>query len=458
MPKPTATPQSARKRKKVLLLSAFLIAAFFALNWLNYRYSIQTDWTFGQRNTLSEGSQNLLGRLDQPLYFEAYYDTNAALREQVRRLVAKYQRFKSDIDLTFLDAKMSNEQSRELGFSHLGQVKIKYGEKEEILGKLSEKSISNAIQKLARVKTPWVVILQGHGERDPFDRGTHGYYKLAKAMQDTGVRVQTLNLLGSPFIPDNTGVLIIAGANQDFLPGETKIVLDYLEKGGHFLWLQDPSSPSPNKLMRFIDSKKIDGVVIDANPQLHNVLGIKHPAVIPIVRYQRHAITEEISSHTLFPFASAFEQGDSLEWQSRPLLLSLDRTWSETGSVTDAELVYDQEQGDIRGPHTLGFALTRKIQKPNEEQHEQRIVIIGDSDFLANGYLGSGANLQLGTNIIHWLNQDENLLSILPHQAPDQRIELSKNAVIAIAASFLLLLPGILLALGFVIRWRRNRS
>jgi hypothetical protein len=90
--------------------------------------------------------------------------------------------------------------------------------------------------------------------------------------------------------------------------------------------------------------------------------------------------------------------------------------------------------------------------------NEQRIVIIGDGDFLSNTYLGNGANLELGLNMVHWLTLDDAPILIPPRiAAPDPALNLSEGALALIAAVFLIGLPLALLASGWLIAFRRQR-
>ena len=87
---------------------------------------------------------------------------------------------------------------------------------------------------------------------------------------------------------------------------------------------------------------------------------------------------------------------------------------------------------------------------------EQRIVVIGDGDFLSNAYLGNGGNLNLGMNLIDWLGRDDALIAISPTTAPDLSLTLSKFASAVIGLTVLLGLPLLLLACGITI-WLRRR-
>lgn len=91
----------------------------------------------------------------------------------------------------------------------------------------------------------------------------------------------------------------------------------------------------------------------------------------------------------------------------------------------------------------------------NEKQ--QRVVIIGDSDFIANGYIGHGANFALALNIFNWLSEDDKLISITHQAIADQTIELEDKDVMCIALILLLLVPGALIGTGFGIHWWRHK-
>ncbi len=128
------------------------------------------------------------------------------------------------------------------------------------------------------------------------------------------------------------------------------------------------------------------------------------------------------------------------------------RSWSETGSLVGDEVSFHQADGDTAGPLTIGLSLTRKL--PNREQ---RVVVIGDSDFLANGYLGNGGNQELAMNVFNWLSQDDDLISIITKRAPDTQLNLNTFTAGAIALSFLVVLPVGLLVTGYTLWFRRRR-
>ena len=87
----------------------------------------------------------------------------------------------------------------------------------------------------------------------------------------------------------------------------------------------------------------------------------------------------------------------------------------------------------------------------------QRIVVIGDGDFLSNTYLGNGGNLNLGLNLVHWLSHDDAFIDIQVKTAPDTTLELGRTAMATIGLGSLIGLPALLLLTGLVIWLRRRR-
>ena len=444
-----------QRRSRLIFYGFSILTVIIAglLLWANSLYNFQTDWTQGNRETLSAASIELLKRIDKPVSIEAYYDSNSQIREQVRRFIYRYKRFKKDIDFEFIDNQLPSNEIESLGFTHLGQLKLSYDDKDIILNRLSEERFSGALFKLVRQDDAWVVVLQGHGERDPFATDTNGLSKLTDKLRNTGINVQPLNLLKHTLIPDNTSLLVIAGPRIAYLDAEVEMIGEYLQKGGNLLYLRDPSQKAEaEQLDTLLGVQPVDGVVIDANTRLRVMLGVKHAAVIPVPEFEKHEITNSVNSHGLFPFASGFELTENSDWQTDVLYYSLPRSWSEVGSLSEQELSFESATGDIAGPLALGLAMSRLV-----DDNQQRVVVIGDSDFIANGYIGFGANFALALNIFNWLTEDDSLIAISHHAAPDRHLELGDKDIITIALILLVLIPGMLIATGFILHWVRNR-
>ena len=100
----------------------------------------------------------------------------------------------------------------------------------------------------------------------------------------------------------------------------------------------------------------------------------------------------------------------------------------------------------------IGYALSRKAARG-----QQRVLVIGDGDFLSNAYLGNAGNLDLGLNLVRWATGQDRLLDIPAKTAVDLELNLSRTALIVIGFGFLLVLPAGLALTGGIIWWRRRR-
>ena len=132
-------------------------------------------------------------------------------------------------------------------------------------------------------------------------------------------------------------------------------------------------------------------------------------------------------------------------WQPAPLFVSNTGAWGERSSLKAAVSLDPAE--DLRGPLTLGLALRHQA---------QRIVLVGDGDFLSNSYLGNGGNRELGTRLVEWLAANETLVEIDAVSAPDSRLDLSPWQIGVMGGAFLIALPGACLLNGLWLWWRRR--
>jgi hypothetical protein len=256
--------------------------------------------------------------------------------------------------------------------------------------------------------------------------------------------------------------VVIAAPQKDYLEEEIKIISDYLKQGGNLLWMQEPGSlfgldDIEQQLGLIIN----EGTMLDANQALQDMLGIKHPAAIAIIDYGDSALTKDLTAHTIFPFTTVISRDEESEktegenaWKYQPLLTTLPTSWLESGEI-QGDVKFDDE-ADKPGPLDIAMTLTRP-NTANEKFPDQRIVVMGDSNFMLNNFIGQGSNLTLATNIFNWLGADDELLSITAITSPDSKLELPSWALYSMALFFLLGLPIGLLLIGTV-RWLRRRK
>ncbi|WP_455235058.1 GldG family protein [Thiogranum longum] len=451
--------RSARRQLQVqnLMFVTGLLVLMGLLAWLSTRYHFEADWTSSGRNTLSVDSRNLLDTMADPIHITAFAREHPLLRENIRELVARYQRYKPEVELTFVNPDAEPDRVRELGITMDGELLIAYQGRSEKLQDISEQNLTNTLLRIARQQQRHIVFLSGHGERNLLGQANHDLGKFGKLLEQKGLELQILNLAETPAIPPETNLLVIADPRVALLPGELQLVHRYVQDGGNLLWLVEPGGIAGlEPVAETLGVEILPGTIVDATTQL---FGIDNPAFALIPDYPRHAITREMTKLTLFPQAAALEVNAPEEWQAEPLLTTLDRAWTEIGPISGT-IRFDEDSDERMGPLDIGFvfsrAKTRKDAGGDESSGEQRVVVIGDSDFLSNTYLGNGGNIDLGLNLFNWLNHDDQFITITARTASDVNLELSKPAQVMIGFGFLFVLPLMLLSAGLGIWWRRR--
>jgi len=140
---------------------------------------------------------------------------------------------------------------------------------------------------------------------------------------------------------------------------------------------------------------------------------------------------------------------------------SSERSWGETDLKRlghgEAEL---DEKVDLKGPLPMAVAVTKEV-KPSSDKGpamKARLVVVGDSDFPQNQYFHTQGNGNLFLNMVSWLAQEEDLISIRPKPPEDRRIMLSKSQQTRLFYLTIVVLPGAVLVAGVMVWSRRRRG
>lgn len=421
---------------------------------LSVRYSVAMDWTAGGRNTLTDASRAQLAAMPDPITVRAFVYSGDPLRRDIEQDFARYQRIKPDVQLEFIDPSTQPQQVREFDIRQPGQIVLEYQGRRETIPGTTEPTVTTALQRLSFAGEQWVVFLTGHGERsiEQEDNAT-ALSVFAASLRDKGLKVQALNLVQTPAIPDNTSVLVIASPQRPYLDGEIELLRAYVADGGNLLWLADPDDPAGlAPLAEDLGLTWLDGYAIFPNYQ---ILGTGHPGFFAAIGYPANPVTTGLDQITLFPLVRALLVDPVNDWALQPMLVADETSWLETGDITTGSVALDDD--DIPGPLLIGGTLTRD-REVDGESVTQRIGLVGDADFLSNLHLGELGNEALGLNLLQWLAARDTQLNIRIPPAPDTVVTLSPLAGQAIVVGFVIVLPLLLLLAGTG-RWlvRRRR-
>ena len=447
---------AARLRLRLLVQNGVFVALLAALvallAFFAQEYRFQHDLTQNARNTLSQQTRELLGKLPGPIritVFATRQDARGDTRKLARDFLAPYQHAKPDLSFTFVDPREDPQQTQAAGVRVNGELVIEYNRKTEHLTSYTEETFVNALMRLARSSERLVMVLTGHGERRIDGIANHDLGEFGKQLAAKGFKTASLNLALAQEVPANAALLVIAAPQVDLQPGEVEKIKQYLQKGGNLLWLIDPEPlHGLQPIAEMLGLVLGPGVVVDPDAQQFNA----SPAMAIAASYDpRHPITADFHLNSVFPFARQIEAGEGGDWHVTNLIEVAPRGWVETGRL-DNKITFNKMR-DIPGPINIAVALERGV-----EDRAQRVVVVGNGNFLANTFLGNGGNIDLGVNIINWLANDDNLITLQPRPTIDGELDLGRGAQYLILYGFLILLPLVFAGTGVAIWWRRRKA
>lgn len=439
------------------LFALALLLGAGALGYLSVRYDHVADWTFDGRTSLSAESRAVLAKLHGPVEIVSYANPQGDLRQTVASFLERYQREKRDLTLRFVDPELDPAAMREQGISVDGALIVHYQGREQRLDELSERSLTNALERLARGGERIVAFVSGDGERRPDGKANADLGTFVAQLENRGMRAVPLNFSQVTAVPQHTDLVVLASPSLALPAGAVKALVDYVGDGGNLLWLTEPGNEDLGlaPLADALGVHVLPGVLVDGGGA---ALGLKDPRMLALGDYPAQAITRGLTLTTLFPQVSALAQASRTDWSTVPFLRSSAQSWTEFQPIAsdgNSTIRYDADAGELKGPLDFGFALSRL--SPSPAKGEQRAAVVGDSDFLSNTFLGNGGNRALGERLFDWLLGDDALVNLPPRGAPDRLLDLSQGELNALSLGFLLVLPLLLLLAGGGISWHRRR-
>ena len=458
-----------------------VLGILIAVNYLSVRQNKRWDLTANQQYSLSEQTINLLQNLESPVKF-LVFDQETGF-ERFRTRLAEYEYQSDNVDVEYIDADRRPVQAKEYEIQQYGTVVVEYMGRRERVTSDQEQDLTNALIKVLNPAMLKVYFLSGHGEKDPEDTEREGYSAIADALRRDNYAFEKLVLAQTNEIPEDATMIVIAGPQSDLLEQEVPLLNEYLtERAGKLFVLLDPAEnlTEPRPLPRLEGLLKEWGVEATQSVVV-DVSGLTRIATMPVGAppYPNHPITDRFELITMFPMVRAVTPFTAPGNRSGTTFLqTTPRSWAETtlASLGDPEtLAPETEKGDLTGPVSIGVAVAvpapareEDAQKaegdqqdaagdtPREQSPETRVVAVGDSDFVANAYLGVDGNGDLFMNSVNWLAQQEDLIAVRPRQAADRRLTLTANQVNGLFWLSLVVVPAAVLGAGILGWWRRR--
>ena len=432
----------------VLLLLGCVIAA----GWLITRHDRYWDWTRERDNSLSPESIAIIQRLDSSLSLTVFVDRQTSLGQTIERLIARYRAAMPGLHVRYLDPQRFPELAREARVFNPGQIMLEYRGRRETLNEVGERAVTAAMARLATTSSPWVAVLEGHGERRIAGDGPADLGRFGQELQELGFLPRGLDLTVAPEVPANTRLVLLSNPEIALFPGEAEALIRYLDRGGNLIVLLD-SGPlnGLERVLYRLGVGLLPGVLVDETAADFASLP---PTVAVIAEYQDEALGAGLTQPALLPGAVAFETHTAPGWTLAGTLRTGAGSWNETGRTMD-KASRDEVIGERAGPLPVILALTRPR---GGDGQEQRVLLVGDGDFLSNAQLGAYGNRDLALQVIRWVSAEDDRLPLPADPVPAAGLILDRTRRLVIGLGALVFLPGVFLVSGLTVHWVRSRG
>lgn len=438
-----------------ILLSLIVVAL---IAFLSYRYHTFIDFTQDNRNSVSQVSKSILKQMKGVVAITAFAPEDEMLQQNIRHFIARFQRTKSDIQLSFINPAKYPKIAQEAKIKAKGgELIISYQKaSEHLIPPYTEQDLTNVLARLLHQQQKAVMVLDGHGEHSFTSNKSREYGEFGRQLIAKGFNLFTTNLTAEKNPLKHDDLLIIAGPKSSVLAEETANIRNHIDHGGNLLWLLDDENlHGLDGVAKQIGLEVSPGVVIDKSTTTFGT----SPRTVFGVQYGHHAVTESFRVRTVFTDAKKISAQGSYEngWQVQHLVHVAANGWLETTPFSDEideNLITFDEKNDRLGPINIALAIERKFGEKG-----QRIVVVGNTSFLSNQYISTGGNLELGLNMMQWLAGVDAVISIQPTILKDRHLILtSASSYKSIFVGFQILLPLTLLMIGAATWWRRRQT
>jgi ABC-type uncharacterized transport system involved in gliding motility auxiliary subunit len=457
----------------VMILLALGIVVF--ANALSVRHNTRWDLTENRRNTLSPQTIQLLRGLKTPVQAIAFFRTDTPGKRTAEDLLNQYASYsRGKFSWRLEDTDKAPGLAREYGVESYGTVVLKSGPdaqpKIEKVLDAEEEKLTNALVKVTRSGKRIVYVIKGHGEREIGNTDRAGFSQAKDQMEKANYEVKELVLAREGKVPDDGALVIVAGPRSDLFPPELQALDAYIAHGGKVFFMATPFQGEG--LAKYLEKYGVtldDDVVIELNP-VGQLFGVG-PLVPIINQYETHPITKDLGGvMTLFPLTRSVEaakappKGVTLQ----PLASTSRQSWGETDKAVFQTGEAKPDPGEKTGPRPVAIVATIDPQagtkgesKPEGAEEKKipkaRIVVVGTADFASNQFLGAQGNRDFFLNVVSWLAEQEDMISIRPKDTGQNPVVLTAAQSNLVLWFPLVVLPGAVLVCGIMVVVQRRR-
>ena len=364
--------------------------------------------------------------------------------------------------LTFI----SGDNRREITLEDLYQTKN--NQRTAFIG---EQAFTAALLGVTSTEKTKIYFLTGHGEMDINGTDfTRGLSEILVALRERNYTIAQLDLTrardlpGAPAIPSDADLLLSIGAQTRYEPNEQELLRDYMTARAGRIILCVPPGIAPTGLENLLGEW---GILVDNTWVYDPASTSQQPGYGDLIlsNFTPHLITQTLIDNQLvlrFGYTRSARPDPARQTDPglsvTPLVLTGTAAWGERNYLLRRAPRLDPAV-DLPGPLPVATIAERVAAKNNLPFSVPvgRIVVIGNSDFVANGRLRAGANNTLFFTAINWLVERDPKLNIPARPIEKFQLALTRDQLTRLRYTLLFGVPGIFALVGLFVYWTRRR-
>lgn len=330
-----------------------------------------------------------------------------------------------------------------------------------------EPGISAAISSFI-AEFPTVGFFSTNVNREIDNYGDRGFYLFAhdkwfrNSLLNSGFKTKSLDLNTQDLA--GIDILVISDLNTPLTDEAIRRIKEFADNGGNMFITGDyQRSDNMNKISQMFGIEFSDGIVVEENAYHSPTIlatnftkeaGSKYELYRKLHKYNYQA---SVNASVALDYSKAGDYG----FKVTPVLTTNPEAWIEYGEIDfiDGIFTCNKEDNESKGMRTILLTMERTI-----GGKEQRIVMSGDTDVIANGELTAtradinAQNYSIINGSFRWLSNDVYPVDVSKADTTDDEIYLPKGSRKYIKGLFLFIIPVGLLAFGLLLIIKRQRK
>jgi gliding motility-associatede transport system auxiliary component len=464
--------RTARYGAGAAVMALLALGIVVAANAISLRHSVRWDFTENKRNSVSPQTIQVLRTLKAPVSAIAFFRSDTPGKKTAEDLLTQYATYsRGKFTWRLEDTDRAPALARQYGVESYGTVVLEGGPagqtRTEKVQDAEEEKLTNAIVKITRADKRVVYVLKGHGEREIGSTDRGGFSQAKEQMEKANYEVKDLFLARDPKIPDDAAIVMVPSPKTDLFPQELAALDGYIAKAGKVFLMAGPFQADTT--MKYLTKYGIvvdEDVVIELNP-IGQVFGVG-PLVPVVGQYEPHPITKDMAGvMTLFPLTRSLAPAKALPKgvQASSLAQTSRQSWGETDKNVFQTGKATPDPNEKTGPLSVAVVATVDAQPDPKAEGDAakkapkaRIVVVGTADFASNQFLGAQGNRDFFLNVVSWLAEEEDLISIRAKDPKQNPVMLTSGQSRLVLGLPLLALPGAVLICGIAVIMQRRRA